>query len=615
MSIDKPAVSPAISESGFSHSSRNKRWSGGGFVSSSGGGGLNVSSELADFEDIDLGGRDPGDGDTKPRINRHHSELTGLGIRRSRSPLDTNPETSLNSSKSWKKVPPKRNSMVGLAPESPKSSGGESSRPSSKRGMTVPGALNLDSISNGNTSNMRKLSHHRRTSSELERVYDSDDSVPPETVFHNVPLSPSKIPQLPKFSKVPGPLNEDDGHPPPVPEEVATSPEEMPAQLSNTTRPASGIFPRRVVSYHEAMTALDDESKRITRELSKIPLPVSKGDDRKSDESATAVTPKVLPELARQSRRAASHTYLPSTSTLLDPLPISKEKEAVLSQTRPSWLPPKSKAEEKRHLAQYQKMVQKAEEAGIPSCLLRLISRNETTAKGDAGKRRTGSALHRQFQSMAKLHFTELGAGVIPFILNNADSSIRDSRTRALWWSGIPSARRGTIWYHFHETSLTCRAKCFDNALLITEDTYNKVIKRVSDAERSICESSPDDDTDAISNVFRRIEKDCTSVFEELKLFQHGGPMYEDLVRLTKAYAFYRSGFTYIPGAHAVAATFLLNLSPFNAFVALANSLNRYLPLAFLNGDQMEAHSLLLHSVNLRNTNITLNSTICFTII
>jgi hypothetical protein len=134
---------------------------------------------------------------------------------------------------------------------------------------------------------------------------------------------------------------------------------------------------------------------------------------------------------------------------------------------------------------------------------------------------------------------------------------------------------------------LTYRAKCFDNALLITEETFNKVVKRVSDAERTIRESSPDDDMDAISSVFRRIELDCADVFPDLKIFQRGGPMYDDLVRVTKAYAFYRSGFAYIPGSHAVAATFLVNLSPFNAFVALANSLNRYLPLAFLSGDQM----------------------------
>jgi hypothetical protein len=28
-----------------------------------------------------------------------------------------------------------------------------------------------------------------------------------------------------------------------------------------------------------------------------------------------------------------------------------------------------------------------------------------------------------------------------------ANSSIRDPRTRALWWNGLPSARRGVIWY------------------------------------------------------------------------------------------------------------------------------------------------------------------------
>ena len=134
---------------------------------------------------------------------------------------------------------------------------------------------------------------------------------------------------------------------------------------------------------------------------------------------------------------------------------------------------------------------------------------------------------------------------------------------------------------------LTFRAKCFGNALLVTEETYQKAVKRVSDTERAIRESAPDDDIDAISSIFRRMEQDCTNVFEGLKIFQPRGPLYDDLVRLTKAYAFYRSGFAYIPGAHAVAATFLVNLTPFNAFIALANSLNRYIPLAFLSGDQM----------------------------
>lgn len=49
---------------------------------------------------------------------------------------------------------------------------------------------------------------------------------------------------------------------------------------------------------------------------------------------------------------------------MIDPLPISKEKEAVLTRTRPSWLPPKDKKEEKKHLKEYQKMMAMSAEAG-----------------------------------------------------------------------------------------------------------------------------------------------------------------------------------------------------------------------------------------------------------
>jgi hypothetical protein len=122
---------------------------------------------------------------------------------------------------------------------------------------------------------------------------------------------------------------------------------------------------------------------------------------------------------------------------------------------------------------------------------------------------------------------------------------------------------------------------------MITEDTYQKAFSRVSDAERSAHESTPDDDIEAISTLFQKITRDCATVFASLKIFEPGGPLYDDLVKITKAYACYRSGFAYIPGSHAVAATLLVNLDPFSAFVALANSLNRPLPLAFLSGDQM----------------------------
>lgn len=352
--MERPAASPALSDSGLSQGSRaTKRWSGAGLISASSGGGLNaVSVELGDFEDIDLGkDHDPGDDDSKPRIRRNQSELTGLGIRRSRSPFESG--EAPHTPKFWRTTSPKRASH-GLSVDSndspSKSSVSGSSRPSSKRGFTAPGPLSLDAISNGHTTNIRKVSRHRRTSSEVERVYDSDDSVPPETVFYNVPVS--------------SPLTGEDRRPSLVIEEdpvVNGSPTSSASTSEFTRRPSPGVYPRRVVSYHEAVSALDDESKRLTRELGKIQVSGT-DEDRTSDEMVNKSKP--LPALQRQSRRAASHTHLPSTSTLIDSLPASKEKEAVLSQTRPPWLPPKKKSEEKRHLAEYQKMVQQAEEAG-----------------------------------------------------------------------------------------------------------------------------------------------------------------------------------------------------------------------------------------------------------
>jgi len=372
MSIDRPAVSPAISEhSGPSYGSRTtKRWSGAGLISSSGGGGSNaVSVELGNFEDIDLGqDRDPGDGDSTPKIRRGQSELTGLGISRSRSPFDG--ADSPNGSKFWRRQSPKRGSVASASGQTMdlpvKSATKDGSKLTSKKGISRPGPLALESISNGHHPSMRKISRHRRTSSEIERTYDSDDSVPPETIFYNIPVSPGRIPQKNKFEKFPGTLDIDEHRPPPVVEEgpqLDGSPMSLVSNADYIQPPPSGLYPRRVVSYHEAMSALDEESLRLTRELSKMTL--SHAGDRSSEDTLSSVGSKPLPALARQTRRAASHTHLPSTSTLIDPLPVSKEKEAVLSQTRPSWLPPKKKSEEKRHLAEYQKMVQLAEEAGM----------------------------------------------------------------------------------------------------------------------------------------------------------------------------------------------------------------------------------------------------------
>lgn len=368
MSIDRPSVSPAISDSGISQSSRaTGRRSGGEFISSSSGCPNTLSVESGDFEEIDLGCHDPGDGDSKHRSYRNQTEVMGLGIRPSRSPFEAAETSPTNF---WRKSSPKRTSAGvgagGHLGEFPKrNSSGETPRPSPNRVVTVPGLLTSDSASNISTPNPRRIAHHRRTSSEIEKVYDSDDSVPPETILHNIPVSPSNIPDMSELDRLRGSANGDNQRPSTVTEEDSLKPDN-PASLDPNDdasgRPTSGVYPRRVVSFHEAMSALDHDSQRITRELGK--MTVQSGNARgRSFEEATSTTPKLLPGLVRQSRHASSHNQARSLS-VMDPLPVSKEKGAVLSQTRPSWLPPKCKTEERRHLAEYQKMVQQAEEAG-----------------------------------------------------------------------------------------------------------------------------------------------------------------------------------------------------------------------------------------------------------
>jgi hypothetical protein len=361
------SASPPASESGASQGSRvAQRWSGGALLSSSGGGPTVIASDMGDFEDIDLGGHDPGDGDSKPRLT---PEPRTLG--RSRSPFE------VVESKFWKRASPKRGSSspgTETAPSPIRNSASETSRPSSKRDLNSQQPLVHDLSHNGHLSVRAVVRGHRRTSSEFERIYDSDDSVPPDTVFYNVPLSQSKLSGTgkPTPHRPPnGEQREDDL--PPIGTEN-TEPSDSEAQF---TRPS---YPRRIVSYHEAMDALDDESQRITRQLGKINIE-SNNEASTSNEALSIPAQTMLPEIGRTSRRSSAHIIVPANSILIDPLPMSKEKEAVLSQTRPSWLPPKNKSEEKRHLAQYEKMIKQAEEAG-KSPMNAINNRNATTSKG-----------------------------------------------------------------------------------------------------------------------------------------------------------------------------------------------------------------------------------------
>lgn len=67
---------------------------------------------------------------------------------------------------------------------------------------------------------------------------------------------------------------------------------------------------------------------------------------------------------------------------------------------------------------------------------------------------------------------------------------------------------------------------------------------------------------------------------------QEKGPLHESLTDLLTAYAMYRSDVGYVYGTHVIAGLLLLSLPTDTAFIALANILNRPLPLAFYTQDE-----------------------------
>ena len=83
------------------------------------------------------------------------------------------------------------------------------------------------------------------------------------------------------------------------------------------------------------------------------------------------------------------------------------------------------------------------------------------------------------------------------------------------------------------------------------------------------------------------MEKDIATTLASLHLFNaHTGPMYSDLKDMLCAWVVARSdeGLGYILGASKIAAMFLLNMAPAQAFMCMRNLLERHCLRSFYGG-------------------------------
>ena len=244
----------------------------------------------------------------------------------------------------------------------------------------------------------------RKSVKELEAEYnDSDEDLPDDASLWNVPLSPRpptertksiSASNSPKVSPCTSPERPSPHHtsfrnssaqpPKTAPVLMASSPlagnmvspPSSPRTSKTLLRGAStgtmpdhfGFAASRTKSWNVALSELSEEAKSLTEAFENHAVLA----EQQHEEAVQNGEATFRPSSERLSRSRTSTVELPPlriNNVMIDPLPISKEKEKVLSRTRPSWLPPKSQKEEKKHLKEYQRMMEFSLEAGTSNAL------------------------------------------------------------------------------------------------------------------------------------------------------------------------------------------------------------------------------------------------------
>lgn len=408
----------------------------------------------------------------------------------------------------------------------------------------------------------------RKTIYEIEAEYhDSDDELPDDASLFNVPLSPfpshgrsaprsarSSAPGSPERDSAvvsPGPIPL--GHARTAPDHASKrrngpkppSRQRLPSRTASTgltqsksasTSPRTDRF-ARTKSWNLVMADLDFEARIIAEKLNfheEIASKVASGSANSFRSSAPGAIP--LPPLQRGA---------------LDFMPMSKEKEAVLSRTRPSWLPPKDPREERKHLIEYQRMMQASIEADK--------KREERLKNMQSAKDDTRESLHRIWTY---------------YVEPTTDLNTIDRRVNGLCWRGIPSNLRGSVWQ-----------RTVGNPLGLTSDTFALATKRVQEIKSRPVEELSEHEK-KMRHWFTDIERDAETAFPDTSVFLQHGPHHKDLIDVCEAYASYRSNTGYVYGVQLIAALILLQIpDPSEAFILMANCLNRTMPLAFQTGD------------------------------
>lgn len=417
----------------------------------------------------------------------------------------------------------------------------------------------------------------RKSVKELEaECNDDDEEVPDGAILENVPISP--MPGQPRQSRsaTPSPqrrpshtnLAHTNLHSANVPKNAKrpSAPTILPNGQYGT--PRSPRHGRMAMLQHSATMPMlptdplhrKQRSKSWTEDLNEeakqLSAALEEFADRQSMDKTGSGTNSVAsspprPSLTIQRAKTSILEFQPvqKGNIMMDPLPVSKEKEAVLSRTRPSWLPPKDPKEDQRHMREWGQMMARAAE-------------NE---KKRALKEREAQENQEELkESLARIWDNH--------VLPNWDTVIKEPRTRELWWRGVTPSSRGLVWQI-----------AIGNDLELSESSFDAALQRAASFEEKIADMPLEEGAKSKEAAwFDAIARDVLVACPEIRAPEQRAPFQNALRDVLKAYAMYRSDVGYVYGTHLVAGILCLHVPPVKAFVALANMLNRPLPLAFL---------------------------------
>ncbi|KAF8482040.1 rab-GTPase-TBC domain-containing protein [Russula ochroleuca] len=313
---------------------------------------------------------------------------------------------------------------------------------------------------------------------------------------------------------------------------------------------------------HSDSAALDttQESRHPSPAQSELPPDTSTSEDEPETPPGQTLHEK---SASTPSLPVPSGTLPSATSSSLPPSSIGHKFtrsvgpsvfEKVVSKTRPSFLPPKSRDEDQKHMADWEKMMKRSRAA------------EEKRRKALQDRR-----IARELQVEQSLHIWEKE------ILPDWKIVHRNPAMRKRWWAGIPTKLRATMW-----------ERAVGNSLALSQDSYRICLAR---AKRAL--SAGTFPTTSLS----LIEQDVRSTLPSLHIFHpDSGPMYAELKDMLYAWVVSRSdeGLGYIHGTAKVAAMILLNMSAGPGFIVMKNLLERHCMRSFYGGfstkNDMEAY-------------------------